>query len=60
MRKSSLIVLEIVWIATGILSLGAGIRFAITTGGSKVFIFAIMALVSFVFAWIRHKQRKKS
>jgi hypothetical protein len=60
MRKSSLLVLEIVWIATGILSIGAGIRFAITTGGSKVFIFALMALVSFVFAWIRHKQRKKS
>jgi len=60
MRNSSLLVLEIIWIATGVFSAGAGIKFAITTGGSQVFIFALMALISFVFAWLRHKQRKKS
>jgi hypothetical protein len=60
MRNSSLLILEIIWIATGILSVVAGIRFAITTGGSKVIFFGLMALISFVFAWLRHNQRKKS
>jgi hypothetical protein len=60
MRNSSLLVLEIIWIATGVLCIAAGIRFAITSGSSKIPIFALMALICFVFAWIRHKQRKKS
>jgi hypothetical protein len=60
MRNSSLLALEIIWIATGVLCMGAGIRFALTTGGNKIFIFAMMSLISFVFAWLRHKQRKNS
>jgi hypothetical protein len=60
MRNSSLLILEIIWIVTGILSIAAGIKFAVTSGGSKTIIFALMALISFVFAWLRHKQRKKS
>lgn len=60
MRNSSLLVLEIIWIVAGILSVVAGIRFAMTTGGSKIIIFALMALISFLFAWMRHRQRKKS
>jgi hypothetical protein len=60
MRNSSLLILEIIWIATGVVSLGAGVRYAFTTGGNKVYIFALMALISFLFAWLRHKQRKKS
>jgi hypothetical protein len=60
MRNSSLLIMEILWIATGVLCLGAGIRIAVTAGGNKVFIFAFMSLVSFLFAWLRHKQRKKS
>jgi hypothetical protein len=60
MRNSSFLVLEIIWIVTGVLCIGAGIRFALTTGGNKIFIFAFMSLISFVFAWLRHKQRKKS
>ena len=60
MNKKSLLILEIVWIIVGILCIAAGIRFAIMTGGSRVFIFILMALVSFVFAWMRHMQRKKS
>jgi hypothetical protein len=59
MRNSSLLVLEIIWIVTGVLCIAAGIRFAIAGGGGKVFIFALMALISFLFAWLRHKQRKK-
>jgi hypothetical protein len=60
MRNRSLFILEIIWITTGVSCIAAGIRFAITTGGSKIYIFALMALISFVFAWLRHKQRKKS
>jgi uncharacterized membrane protein YczE len=60
MKNSSLLILEIIWIATGILCISAGIRFAITGGSGKIPVFAIMALICFVFAWIRHKQRKKS
>jgi archaellum biogenesis protein FlaJ (TadC family) len=60
MRNNSLLVLEIIWITTGILSFVIGIRIAITDGGSKFIIFLFMALVSFLFAWLRHKQRKKS
>ncbi len=59
MRNSSLLVLEIIWIATGVLSVVAGIRFAFTDDSNKIYIFALMALVSFAFAWMRHKQRKK-
>jgi hypothetical protein len=60
MRNSSILALEIVWIATGVMCIIAGIRFAITNGANKVPPFAIMALVCFVFAWIRDRQRKKS
>lgn len=60
MRNSSLLALEIIWIATGVLCIAAGIRFTITEGGNKLCIFALMALISFVFAGLRHKQRKKN
>jgi len=60
MRNRLPIVLEIIWIATGVLCIVAGIRFAITTGAGKVPVFALMALTCFVFAWLRDKQRKKS
>jgi len=60
MRNNALLIMEIIWIATGIISLAAGVRFAVTTGGNMVYIFALMAIISFLFAWLRHKQRKKS
>jgi uncharacterized membrane protein YczE len=60
MRNNSLLILEIIWIATGILSIAAGIRFAVTDGINKVPLFGLMAVVCFVFAWIRDRQRKKS
>ena len=60
MHKKTLLVLEIIWIIVGVCCIAAGIRFAIITGGNKVFIFILMALVSFAFAWVRHRQRKKS
>lgn len=60
MNKKYLIVIEIIWIATGILSIVAGTKYAITEGGPKIFIFILLALVSFLFAWVRHRERKKS
>jgi hypothetical protein len=60
MKNNSILVLEIIWIVTGVLCVIAGIRFAITSGSSKVPVFALMALVCFVFAWVRNRQRKKS
>jgi uncharacterized membrane protein YczE len=59
MRNSSLLILEIIWIVTGILCIAAGIRYAITSGSSKIPIFALMAVICFVFAWLRDRQRKK-
>jgi len=60
MHKKNLLVLEIIWIIVGVGCIAAGIRFAIMTGGNRVFIFILMALISFAFAWMRHRQRKKS
>jgi len=61
MRNSSLLVMEIIWIATGVLSVAAGIRFVFKTGwSSMILMFALMAIISFAFALFRHQQRKKS
>ena len=60
MRNSSLLAMEIIWIATGVLSVAAAIKFAIVSEGDRTIIFALMGVVSFIFAWLRHKQRKKS
>jgi membrane protein implicated in regulation of membrane protease activity len=60
MRKKTLLVLEIIWIIVGVVCIAAGIKFAFMTGGNRVFIFILMAIISFAFAWVRHRQRKKS
>jgi Flp pilus assembly protein TadB len=60
MSNRHLLIHEIIWITVGILCIAAGIRYAITTGGTKIIVFTLMALVSFIFALIRHRQRKKS
>jgi hypothetical protein len=58
MNKKFILILEIIWIATGFLSIAAGIRYAIRTGGAGVLIFVLLAIISFLFAWFRHRQRK--
>jgi len=60
MNKKWLLALEIIWITIGILCLAAGTSFAIQTGGFRSLIFFLMALISFLFAWIRNRERKKS
>jgi hypothetical protein len=53
--------MEIIWIITGILCVIGGIRLALSGGGgNKIFVFAVMAMVSFAFAWFRHNKRKKN
>jgi hypothetical protein len=59
MNKKFLLILEIVWIITGILSIAAGIRYIIKDSGNKFYIFPVLALISFIFAWLRHRERKK-
>jgi hypothetical protein len=59
MNNKYLLILEIIWWATGAVSLAVAIRIASTEGGNKPILFFLMALVSFLFAWLRHKQRKK-
>jgi hypothetical protein len=60
MKNKYLLAIEIVWITTGILSTAAGIKVALNSGGNRVLVFAVLAMVSFLFAWIRHRQRTKS
>jgi hypothetical protein len=60
MRNSALLALEILWIVIGLLCIFAGIRYTITNGGNRIFLFIVMALISFAFAYWRHKQRKKN
>jgi hypothetical protein len=59
MNKKFLLILEITWIITGVLSIAAGIRYLVVGGGKMFFIFPLITLVSFFFAWIRHRERKK-
>jgi hypothetical protein len=60
MKNRTLLILEVVWIIIGIASAAAGIRYAISPGGTRTIVFFAMALVSFLFAWVRHNQRKKN
>lgn len=60
MRNNFILALEIVWIIIGVFCIGAAIKSIRVNSGNQVFLLASMALVSFAFAWFRHKQRKKS
>lgn len=60
MNKNTLLVLEIIWTSAGILSIIAVIKAVMHDSGNRVIIFALMAAVSFFFAWLRHRERKKN
>jgi hypothetical protein len=60
MKSSSLLVMEIIWVATAVFCIAGAIRSAFNGGGNKIVLFALMALVSLTFAWLRHRQRKKN
>lgn len=58
-NKPGNLFLEIIWTITGILCISAGIFSYIKNGyGNRIIMFAAMALISFLFAWFRDKQRK--
>jgi hypothetical protein len=59
MSKRFLLIIEIIWIITGTLCIIAGIMYIIRDSGNRFYIFPILALISFVFAWLRHRERKK-
>ena len=60
MRNSAILIIEIIWIVAGILCTVAAIRSAQIEDKGKTILFALMAVVSIVFAVIRHSQRKKN
>lgn len=58
-NKPGNLFLEIIWTITGILCISAGVFSYIKNGyGNRIIMFAAMALISFLFAWFRDKQRK--
>jgi hypothetical protein len=59
MRNSAVLVMEIIWIVTGLAALILGIHRFFTKGENNIYIFILISLVSFLFARIRHNQRKK-
>jgi hypothetical protein len=59
MNRKFNILLEVVWILTGLLCLYAGIRLALGKGGTPMYVFFLLGIVSFLFAWYRDKERKK-
>ncbi len=59
MSKKFLLVLEIIWIITGTLCIAAGIRYIVRDSGKMFYLFPLLALISFLFAWLRHRERKK-
>lgn len=59
MNKRSLLILEIIWAVTGLLSTVAAITSAASGRLSgTTLVFVIMAAVAFMFAYFRHRQRR--
>lgn len=54
-----MLIMELLWIIAGLAALIIGIHQIFTTGSNNIYVFALIALVSFLFAGIRHYQRKK-
>jgi cell division protein FtsW (lipid II flippase) len=59
MNKRSLLILQIAWIAIGVMCVWAAIHNKVTGSGERTLLFALMGLASFVMAYFRHKQIKK-
>lgn len=60
MKTKFSLVIEIVWIIIGLASFYLSIKEFINNNNRQAGIFLIMAAVSFLLAWFRDKQRKKS
>jgi hypothetical protein len=60
MYSKTHLLLELIWLITGTLCILAAIRLVAINGyTNRILLFLAMALVSFLFAWFRHRQRKK-
>ncbi len=59
MNKTTLVILEIVWIVIGMICIAAAIHSKVSRGGDKYLILAGMGLLAFLMAYIRDRQRKK-
>jgi hypothetical protein len=60
MSSKPLRILQITWIIVGIICIAGSIRSVLINDTPRVFIFLAMAIISFLFAWIRHIQQKRS
>jgi hypothetical protein len=60
MYSKTNLLLEIIWLITGTLCILAAVRLLTLNGyTNRILLFLVMAVVSFLFAWLRHRQRKK-
>lgn len=59
MNKKSLLILQIAWIAIGLMCLFAAVHNKVYSTGERTLLFSLMGLASFVMAYFRHIQRKK-
>jgi len=61
MNNRYLVILEIIWAGTSIACIAVAIKLLVTEGyGTRFLLLAAMALIAFLFAWYRHRQRKKN
>lgn len=60
MNRSTVHILEILWLIAGILSLGAGMHQTIKEGFARSWVFLVMALLAFAMYSLRRNYRKKS
>ncbi|MFN8239244.1 MAG: hypothetical protein U0X39_00600 [Bacteroidales bacterium] len=60
MKNRFALVIEIIWVVVGMFSLYSAARSLKIPGDRHYIVFLLMAMVSFAFALVRHKQRKKS
>jgi len=51
--------MELIWIATGVLCVAAGTRFALMNGSRKIPVFAFMALICFCLCMDKTQAKEK-
>ncbi len=59
MSKKSLLLLEIIWTALGVICLVIAVRETLRAGTGHSWLFMVMAVIAFGLARLRHVQRKK-
>jgi len=60
MKNRSSLLVEILWISIGVVSLYLFLREIIGKDIREAGMFLLMSIISFLLAWFRHNQRKKS